>query len=145
MNWKMNLTELNEILGKGNQQKTVFENSKDFSGLYWKVKQQMLLLHKLTVFYREFGHWEMSDQGTCALISIFSQSTVAMSFAIFAPDLVFPSPLWHLSSKAQIISENGLNNSSIFDINCFFTKIVNFISPRAHPSILYYNYNICAL
>ena len=27
------LTELNEILGKGNQQKTVFENSKDFSGL----------------------------------------------------------------------------------------------------------------
>ena len=52
----MNLTELNEILGKGNQQKTVFENSKDFSGLYWKVKQQMLLLHKLTVFYREFGH-----------------------------------------------------------------------------------------
>ena len=33
MNWKMNLTEFNEILGKGNQQKTVFENSKDFSGL----------------------------------------------------------------------------------------------------------------
>ena len=30
----------------------------------------MLLLYKLIVFYRDFGHWEMSDQGMCSDIYI---------------------------------------------------------------------------
>ena len=85
----------------------------------------MFLLHKLTVFYRDFGHWEMLEQNTWALISIFSQSAVAMSFAIFAPNLVFSSPLCRLSFKAQNISENGLNSSFYSDLFWYYRDYVS--------------------